>query len=127
MPSIVIQTSRALSKEDHTALQEFTSAMVVKGEMSSERVMDEVSLFLHSLERKSPEVAETKPASNGEKNLNGHKIMLVDDDLRNTFALSKALQGLDLEVVIADNGQSALDRLEEESGIELVLMDVMMP
>ncbi|OED43928.1 hypothetical protein ACH42_08780 [Endozoicomonas sp. (ex Bugula neritina AB1)] len=128
MPSVVIQMARELSKEEHLGLQEYTSTMVVKGEMSSERMMDEVSLFLHSVEKKSPEVAEKKPVASGsEKNLEGHKILLVDDDLRNTFALSKALQGQGLEVVIADNGQSALDRLEEESGIELILMDVMMP
>ena len=128
MPSVVIETARELTKEEHTALQEYTSAMVVKGEMSAERVIDEVSLFLHAIERDSPEVAKVEKAvSSGDKNLKGHKILLVDDDLRNTFALSKALQGLGLEVIIADNGQSALDKLEEEAGIELVLMDIMMP
>ena len=128
MPSIVIQTTRELSEQERLGLQEYTSAMVMKGELSSERVIDEVSLFLHSVEKKSPEVAEEKPAPvNTGKNLDGHKILLVDDDLRNTFALSKALQSQGLEVVIADNGKSALDRLEEEQGIELVLMDVMMP
>ena len=88
MPSIVIQTARQLNEQERLGLQEYTSAMVMKGERSSERVMDEVSLFLHSVEKKSPEVAEEKPApSNTGKNLDGHKILLVDDDLRNTFAL----------------------------------------
>ncbi len=128
MPSVVVQTARELSQEEHLGLQEYTSTMVMKGEKSSERLIDEVSLFLHSVEKKSPEVAEEKPvASNSGNSLEGHKILLVDDDLRNTFALSKALQGVGLDVVIADNGQRALDRLDEESGIELVLMDVMMP
>ena len=131
MPSIVVQTARELSKEEHLALQEYTNAMVMKGEMSKERVSDEVSLFLHSVEKSSPEVAkatETKAKpSSGDKDFSGHKILLVDDDLRNTFALSKALQGLGLEVVIADNGQNALNKLDEDTGIELVLMDIMMP
>ena len=128
MPSIVVQLSRELSQDEHLSLQEYTSAMVMKGELSSERIIDEVSLFLHSIEKQSVQVAKEKPvASSLCKSLEGHKIMLVDDDLRNTFALSKALQGVGLEVVIADNGQTALDRLSDESGIELVLMDVMMP
>ena len=131
MPSIVIQTTRELSKEEHLALQEYTSAMVVKGEMSEERLSDEVNLFLYSVEKSSPEVAEVakheSAPSSGGKDLSGHKLLLVDDDLRNTFALSKALQGIGLEVVIADNGKSALDKLEEEAGIELILMDIMMP
>ena len=131
LPSIVVQTSRELNKEEHLALQEYTSAMIMKGEMSKERVSDEVSLFLHSVEKSSSEVAKVTEAqsrsSSGDKDLSGHKVLLVDDDLRNTFALSKALQGIGLEVVIADNGQSALNKLEEEAGIELVLMDIMMP
>ena len=131
MPSVVVQTARELSKDEHQALQEYTSAMVMKGEMSEDRLKDEVSLFLHSVETSSPEVAEVAKkevvSSPGEKDLSGHKLLLVDDDLRNTFALSKALQGIGLEVVIADNGQSALDKLEEEPGIELILMDIMMP
>lgn len=128
MPSVVIQTARELTREEHLGVQEYTSAMVMKGALSSERVTDEVSLFLHSIEKTSPVVAEEKPpAGSTEKNLEGHKILLVDDDLRNTFALSKALQSHGLDVVIADNGKSALERLEEEPDVELVLMDVMMP
>ena len=131
MPSVVIQTARELSQKEHLTLQEYTSVMVMKGELSKERLTDEVSLFLHSVEKSSPEVASVvkaeAPTPAGEKDFSGHKILLVDDDLRNTFALSKALQGIGLEVVIADNGKSALDKLEEEAGIELVLMDIMMP
>ena len=128
MPSIVIQTSRDLSQDEHLALKEYTDVMVRKGEMAAERIMDEVSLFLHAVERSSPEVARARElVVSAEKDLSGHKLLLVDDDLRNTFSLSRALQGLGLEVVIADNGQSALEKLENESGIELVLMDIMMP
>ena len=128
MPTIVIHTSKQLSRQEYDGLQQYSNTMIVKGELASERVMDEVSLFIHSIEKASPdkagkeEVAEIK-----DKCLEGHKILLVDDDLRNTFALSKGLQALGLEVVIADNGQNALDKLDEEEGIELVLMDIMMP
>ncbi|OED44807.1 hypothetical protein ACH42_06610 [Endozoicomonas sp. (ex Bugula neritina AB1)] len=127
MPSIVIHTSRQLNKSEHDKLQKYSSSMVMKGDLANERVMDEVNLFIHSMETKEGTSAESHPIDVGEKTLEGHKILLVDDDLRNTFALSKGLQALGLEVVIADNGQNALDKLDEEDGIELVLMDIMMP
>ncbi|WP_062267378.1 response regulator, partial [Endozoicomonas arenosclerae] len=127
MPSIVIHTDKKLTPDDQKEFQKYTRALVMKGDYASERVMDEVSLFIHSIEKSAPE--EMKPATESvsNKSLDGHKILLVDDDLRNTFALSKGLQSLGLEVVIADNGQNALEKLDEEEGIELVLMDIMMP
>ncbi|MGB0360265.1 MAG: response regulator, partial [Endozoicomonas sp.] len=126
MPSVVIHTSQSPSEKEHAELQEFTSAMVIKGDRAMERVIDEVSLFLHSVNKENS-VPEEKSAPTGEKSLEGHKIMLVDDDLRNTFALSKVLQGLGMEIVLANNGKNALDKLEDEEGIELILMDIMMP
>ncbi|WP_160174046.1 response regulator [Endozoicomonas montiporae] len=125
MPSIVIYTSRSLEREEHNQLQKYSSSMVMKGDLASDRVLDEVSLFMHSIDKNND--AEEEPAAIAEHSLEGHKILLVDDDLRNTFALSKGLQALGLEVLIADNGQNALIKLEEEDGIELVLMDIMMP
>ena len=125
MPSVIVHTTVPPEPEEHAQLQEFTPAMVIKGDRAMERVMDEASLFLHSVnkEQVTDEPEETAP----EKSLDGHKILLVDDDLRNTFALSKALQGQGLEIVLADNGKNALDKLTQEDGIELVLMDIMMP
>ena len=125
MPTIVIHTGRQLDKSEYDALQKYSSSMVLKGELASERITDEVTLFIHSI--KKAKVAQKKPVNLAENALEGHKILLVDDDLRNTFALSKRLQTTGLEVIIADNGQIALDKLEEEEGIELVLMDIMMP
>ena len=127
MPSIVIHTDKKLSDQDHKELQKYTGALVMKGDYASERVMDEVSLFIHSIEQAVPEEQKPQATTVSNKSLDGHKILLVDDDLRNTFALSKGLQALGLGVVIADNGQNALDKLDEEEGIELVLMDIMMP
>ena len=125
MPSIVIHTSQKFDKEEHNQLQKYSSSMVLKGDLASERVLDEVSLFIHSIEKNKG--SNQKAVSIPENSLEGHKILLVDDDLRNTFALSKGLQTIGLEVLIADNGQNALNKLEEEEGIELVLMDIMMP
>ncbi|MGI9276636.1 MAG: response regulator [Endozoicomonas sp.] len=126
MPSIVIHTGKKLSPEEHKELQKYTGAMVLKGDMASERVLDEVSLFIHSIGSDSGEQKPQETDNDG-TSIEGHKLLLVDDDLRNTFALSKRLQSLGLEVVIADNGANAIARLEEEDGIELVLMDIMMP
>jgi CheY-like chemotaxis protein len=62
-----------------------------------------------------------------DETLKGRKILLVDDDLRNTFALSKVLQHYEMDVIMADNGKLALEMLDQEAGIELVIMDIMMP
>ena len=125
MPSVVIYTSRSLDREEHNQLEKYSSSMVMKGDLASDRVLDEVSLFMHSIDKNND--AEEEPAAIAENSLEGHKILLVDDDLRNTFALSKGLQALGMEVLIADNGQNALNKLDEEEGVELVLMDIMMP
>ncbi|MFK0569660.1 response regulator [Endozoicomonas sp.] len=127
MPSVVIHTAHPPDQAEHALLQEFTSAMVMKGDRAMERITDEVTLFLHTVNKDQVDEAPDELASGAEKSLEGHKILLVDDDLRNTFALSKALQGIGMEVVLANNGKNAINRLEEEDGIELVLMDIMMP
>ena len=127
MPSVVIHTAHPVDKAEHSRLQEFTNAMVMKGDRAFERITDEVSLFLHTVNKDQVDDTPDEPVVGAEKSLDGHKILLVDDDLRNTFALSKALQGMGLEVVLADNGKNAISKLEEEDGIELVLMDIMMP
>ncbi len=130
MPFVIIHTAKALSEDEYRELQQYTSTMVMKGAMASDRVMDEVSLFLHSVQKpdmnKDDGVNEAF-VSGEDKSLDGHKLLLVDDDLRNIFALSKALQGLGMDVVIADNGKVALEKLSDEGDIELVLMDIMMP
>lgn len=127
MPSVVIHTAHPVDKTEHSRLQEYTNAMVMKGDRAMERITDEVSLFLHTVNKDQVDDTPDEPVTGSEKRLDGHKILLVDDDLRNTFALSKALQGMGLEVVLADNGKNAISKLEEEDGIELVLMDIMMP
>ncbi|USE37549.1 response regulator [Endozoicomonas sp. SCSIO W0465] len=127
MPSVVIHTARPVDKTEHSRLQEFTNAIVIKGERALERLTDEVSLFLHTINEDQVDDKTDETVTGSEKRLDGHKILLVDDDLRNTFALSKALQGMGLDVVLADHGKNAISKLEEEDGIELVLMDIMMP
>lgn len=131
LPPIVIYTGRELSREEHDKLQRYTSSIVVKGVNSPDRLLDEVTLFLHSVEtdlsNKSRKVI--KMLHSGDETLSDKKILLVDDDMRNVFALSSELEEYNLNVVIASNGQQALEKLNEteNNDIKLILMDVMMP
>ena len=127
MPQVIINTSREIGREEHRELAEFAGTMVMKGEHSEDRLVDEVNLFLHSIQPGKPKKPVAKPAAVDDSALKGRKILLVDDDLRNTFALSKALQKYHMDIVLADNGELALQQLEKEPDVELVLMDIMMP
>ncbi len=129
LPPVVVYTGRELTGEEYKQLSEYTSSIVIKGASSPERLLDETTLFLHSVEANLPESQRDiiRLLHSQEQLLQGRKVLLVDDDLRNTYALSKVLRDHGLEVVMADNGQLALEKLAQEEGIELVLMDIMMP
>jgi CheY-like chemotaxis protein/signal transduction histidine kinase len=128
-PPVIIYTARDLTEEEDRRLAQYTRSIIVKGARSPERLLDEVTLFLHSVEstlsREQQEIIRMQ--HNPDKVLQGRTLLLVDDDLRNTFALSKLLKQHDMRIVIADNGQMALDKLQENPSIELILMDIMMP
>ncbi|MEX0902145.1 MAG: HAMP domain-containing protein [Pseudohongiellaceae bacterium] len=126
---VVIYTGKELTKPEIKELNKYTESIVIKGVSSPERLLDEVSLFIHSMESKLS-VQQRKIMSglhDPDKILANRKVLLVDDDLRNTYALSKKLSDAGMDVVMADNGAMALEKLEQESDIEIVLMDVMMP
>jgi CheY-like chemotaxis protein/CHASE3 domain sensor protein/putative methionine-R-sulfoxide reductase with GAF domain len=129
VPPIIINTGKELTQDEYKELNRFTDSIVIKGVNSPERLLDEVSLFLHSVQKLLPpdQRQRIRMIHDSDHTLKGRKILLVDDDLRNTFALSKILKQHGLEVVMADNGKLALDKLENEAGIELVIMDIMMP
>ena len=103
--------------------------MVVKGANSPERLLDETSLFLHTVASTLPQHQKQilRMLHDPELLLQGRRILLVDDDLRNSFALSKVLKKAGLDVKLAENGKAALDMLAGAPDIELVLMDIMMP
>lgn len=129
LPPVVVHTGKDLSETEYRALREYSDRIVVKGSLSPERLTEEVSLFLHTMGTRVPAstLAPLPPAAHAEQVLVGRKLLIVDDDVRNTFALAKALKPHQLEVVLADDGQLALDKLAADPGIELVLMDIMMP
>jgi Signal transduction histidine kinase len=120
MPPVVIHSGRDLSPDEHLQLRRYTDSIVVKGARSPERLIDEVGLFLHSV-RTAP------PVSAARDELAGRRVLLVDDDMRNVYAMSRVLRARGVDVVVAQDGQRALDLLADDRGIELVLMDIMMP
>ncbi|MBI1215833.1 MAG: response regulator [Alphaproteobacteria bacterium] len=126
---VIVYTAKELTEEENRKLNCYTGSIVIKGVHSSERLLDEVTLFLHSVEAtlSKDQLAMIRMQHNPDKVLEDRTVLLVDDDLRNTFALSKVLKKHGMNVIIADNGQMALDKLESEKGVELVIMDIMMP
>ena len=121
-PPVVVYSGRELSREESLQLRQYTDSIVIKGALSPERLLDEVSLFLHSVR---PQRGVTR--RDIDKALIGRKVLLVDDDMRNLYALSKALRSKGMEVTLAQDGYKALALLEENAELELVLMDIMMP
>ncbi|KRE84642.1 histidine kinase [Rhodanobacter sp. Soil772] len=124
VPPVVVYSGRELSREENLKLRRYTDAIVVKGARSTERLLDEVSLFLHSIQH-APSRAAAESATAGK--LTGRRVLLVDDDMRNLFALSKVLRGWGLQVSLAQDGPKALRMLADDEAPELVLMDIMMP
>ena len=124
LPPVVVYSGHELSREESLRIRQFTDSIVIKGARSPERLLDEVSLFLHSINPETLRPVET-PLTPDE--LQGHRVLLVDDDMRNLFALSKVLRNWGLQVSMAQEGQKALQMLSEDDGVELVLMDIMMP
>jgi CheY-like chemotaxis protein len=127
VPPVVVYSGRDLSREENLKLRQYTDSIVIKGARSPERLLDEVSLFLHSMKHSGRRARAVAEKLDGDGELNGRKLLLVDDDMRNLFALSKVLRGKGLAVAMAQDGGKALKMLEDDEAIELVLMDIMMP
>ena len=127
---VIVYTQRELSKEEKIKLTMYSNSIIMHGEKFQERLLDETLLFLHCVEKDLPETQQQiiREVHDKEAILRGKKILVVDDDMRNTFALSKVLKGKGMDVLLAENGQVAIDVLKEkESQIDIVLMDIMMP
>jgi signal transduction histidine kinase/CheY-like chemotaxis protein/CHASE3 domain sensor protein len=128
-PPVIVYTGRNLTRDEEAELLKYSRSIIIKGARSPERLLDEVTLFLHKVEsRLSHERQEMlKVARSRDKVFEGRKVLLVDDDVRNIFALTSALEQKGAVVVIGRNGREAIERLNEVEDIDLVLMDVMMP
>jgi CheY-like chemotaxis protein/signal transduction histidine kinase/CHASE3 domain sensor protein/putative methionine-R-sulfoxide reductase with GAF domain len=129
IPPIIVYTGKELSKEENEMLQKYAESIIIKGIKSEERLLDETALFLHRTISNLPKSKQMIINSLHDKEaiFQSKKILLVDDDMRNVFALSKILQERGMEVIKAENGIKALNMLEDHANIDLVLMDIMMP
>jgi len=128
-PPVIVYTGRALSRDEEQSLRRFSQSIIIKGARSPERLLDEVTLFLHQVEADLPPERQRmlRAARDREIAFEGRRILLVEDDVRNIFALTSVLEPKGAKVEIARNGQEALDHLAAHPGVDLVLMDVMMP
>lgn len=126
---VIINTASDLSPEMHAAIMKYSNALVMKSKRSNERLLDEIKLFMNKVktEKPVPKAGRATQSKTMEKTLKDKKVLLVDDDMRNIFALSSALQHYQLKVEIASNGAEALEKMKEHRDFDLVLMDVMMP
>jgi CheY-like chemotaxis protein/putative methionine-R-sulfoxide reductase with GAF domain len=126
---VIIHTGRELTHEDEKKLHHYAESIIIKGAKSPERLLNEVSLFLHLVENSLDPGKQRmiRSALDNEAVLAGKKILIVDDDMRNIFSLSSALAEKDIIIFEAENGCEAINRLNEFPDVDLVLMDIMMP
>jgi CheY-like chemotaxis protein/signal transduction histidine kinase/HAMP domain-containing protein len=126
---IVIYTAQELGRKEVTKLKRYAKTIVMKDARSPERLLDETALFLHRSQASLPDlqrrILEEIHAADG--GLAGRKVLIVDDDLRNIFALSSLLERQQMQVLFAENGRDGIEVLEKDPSIEIVLMDIMMP
>jgi CheY-like chemotaxis protein len=128
-PPVIVYTGRVLDRKDEERLRRHSQSIIVKGARSPERLLDEVTLFLHKVESSLPPAQRRMLADARQRDtaMEGRRILVVEDDVRNVFALSKVLEPRGARVEIARNGREALTMLDRHPDIDLVLMDLMMP
>ncbi|MDP9112013.1 MAG: response regulator, partial [Candidatus Eremiobacteraeota bacterium] len=123
---IIVYTGRDLTRQEEAKLGRLSEAVIVKDAMSPERLLDETKFFLHQVEARLPSSKRTLDVPSSSGNIEGKKVLIVDDDARNIFALGSALEAHRLEVLSAESGQEGIDVLMR-SEVDIVLMDIMMP
>jgi CheY-like chemotaxis protein len=128
-PPVIVYTGRNLTRDEEAELMKYSRSIIIKGARSPERLLDEVTLFLHKVESQLSTERQTmlKTVRGRDRVFEGRTILLVDDDVRNVFALTAALEQRGANVEVGRNGFEAIAKLDENPGIDLVLMDVMMP
>jgi HAMP domain-containing protein/CheY-like chemotaxis protein len=126
---VIVYTGKELTRREETKLRKFADTIVVKDASSPERLLDETSLFLHRIERKLPKEKRRmlEQLHSAEEVFKEKKILIVDDDVRNVFALTSILEAHGMDVLYAENGRDGVEVLRENPEVDLVLMDIMMP
>jgi len=128
-PPVIVYTGRSMTRAEEAELQKYSRSIIIKGARSPERLLDEVTLFLHKVESQLSTERQSmlKAVRSRDRVFEGRRILLVDDDVRNIFALTSAIEQKGALVEIARNGHEALEKLDTVPDIDLVLMDIMMP
>jgi signal transduction histidine kinase/DNA-binding response OmpR family regulator len=128
-PPVIVYTGRNLTRDEEAELMKYSRSIIIKGARSPERLLDEVTLFLHKVESQLSTERQhmLKTVRGRDRVFEGRTILLVDDDVRNVFALTSALEQRGANVEVGRNGFEAISKLDEVPAIDLVLMDVMMP
>jgi signal transduction histidine kinase/DNA-binding response OmpR family regulator/CHASE3 domain sensor protein len=128
-PPVIVYTGRNLTRDEEAELLKYSRSIIIKGARSPERLLDEVTLFLHKVESQlsSERQSMLKTVRGRDRVFEGRTILLVDDDVRNVFALTSALEQRGAKVEVGRNGYEAIAKLDANEAIDLVLMDVMMP
>ncbi len=124
---IIVYTGRDLTRDEEARLRRLSSTIIVKDGRAPERLLDELNFFLHRVEA---DLSSTKKAVGGDLNgtsLTGRRVLIVDDDARNIFALEAALRSYGMEVISAESGVQGIETLCTRRDIDIVLMDIMMP
>ncbi|WP_338763837.1 HAMP domain-containing protein [Massilia sp. METH4] len=126
---VVINTAKELNRREVAKLKRYAKTIVIKDARSPERLLDETALFLHRSQASLPEPQRRmlEQVHAQDSGLAGRKVLIVDDDLRNIFALSSLLEREQMQVSFAENGRDGIEVLERDPTIEIVLMDIMMP
>jgi CheY-like chemotaxis protein len=126
---VIVYTGKELTQGETTELRRLADTIVVKDASSPERLLDETALFLHRVERKLPQEKRRllEQLHSAEEVFKDRKILIVDDDVRNVFALTSVLEAHGMEVVYAENGKDGVELLRRTPDVDLVLLDIMMP
>src|SRR5207244_5947032 len=126
---IIVYTGKELTRKEELHLKRVAASIIIKEAYSPKRLLADTALFLHRVEANLPESKRRMIEQLNRKDpvLAGRKVLIVDDDVRNIFALTSALEAYSMDVVHAENGQKGIDLLKATPGIEAVLMDIMMP
>ena len=122
-------TGQDLTRREETRLRRYAETIIVKDARSPERLLDETALFLHRVEAQMPPSRRRmiEHLRDDDAVFEGKKVLIVDDDVRNVFALTSALERHGMVVVYAENGREGIETLEANTDVDLVLMDIMMP
>ena len=133
-PPVIVYTGRDISHDEEQKLRRYSKSIIIKGAKSPERLLDEVTLFLHRVVAELPPEQQRmlQKAHNRDAALEGRRILIVEDDVRNVYSLTNILEPRGATIQIARNGREALEALEQSQdsprdAIDLILMDVMMP